>query len=165
MITPASLPAEIVSLLIPRLSDEFKAFYFYRDASNWCANVGFLKAAEYFAKESADELEHAKKIETYLTDWNVTPTLPPIASPASQFAKLSDVIDAAYQIEYALYGAYVATSQAAFASDLCTFDFLTQFRKIQVESVAQYSDLLNRLTGVNVESKFEMLALEETLFA
>lgn len=165
MITPASLPPESISLLIPRLSDEFKAFYFYRDAANWCANVGYTKAAEYFAKESADELEHAKKIEVYLTDWNVTPTLPPIASPAFIFVKLSDVIDAAYQIEYALYGAYVATSQAAFTSDLCTFDFLTQFRNIQVESVAQYSDLLNKLAGVNVDSKFEMLALEETLFA
>lgn len=165
MITPASLPPESISLLIPRLSDEFKAFYFYRDAANWCANVGYTKAAEYFAKESADELEHAKKIEAYLTDWNVTPTLPPIASPASIFAKLSDVIDAAYQIEYALYGAYVETSKAAFASDLCTFDFLTQFRNIQVESVAQYSDILNKLAGVNVESKFEMLTLEETLFA
>lgn len=165
MITPVSLPPESISLLIPRISDEFNAFYFYRDAANWCANVGYTKAAEYFAKESADELEHAKKIEAYLTDWNVTPTLPPIASPASTFSKLSDVIDAAYQIEYALYGAYVETSKAAFASDLCTFDFLTQFRNIQVESVAQYSDLLNKLAGVNVDSKFEMLALEETLFA
>lgn len=52
MIATAPLPPESISLLIPRLSDEFKAFYFYRDAANWCANVGYAKAAQYFAEEA-----------------------------------------------------------------------------------------------------------------
>jgi len=30
--------------------------------------------------------------------------------------------------------------------------------------MAEYSDMLNVLDGVNVDSKFEMLMLEETLF-
>ena len=165
MTTPVSLPAEIVSLLIPRLSDEFKAFYFYRDAANWCADAGFNLAAKYFEAESADELTHAKAIEKYLTDWNVVPSLPPIATPASQFANLGNVISAAYDLELALYGAYKQTSVAAFSADLCTFDLLTSFRDIQVKSVAQYSDLLNKLAGVNVADKFQMLALEDSLFA
>ena len=65
MKTPESLPENIVALLLPRLSDEFTAYYTYRAASNWCKNVGFMVAAEYFAKESADELSHAKRIEDF----------------------------------------------------------------------------------------------------
>jgi ferritin len=48
--------------------------------------------------------------------------------------------------------------------DLCVFDFLQFYRKTQTESVAQYSDMLNILDGVDVSDKFKMLLLEETLF-
>ena len=67
MIKPEKLPKDVVNLLLERLNDEFKAYYFYRSATNWCKNVGYFKAAEFFAKESEDELAHAKKIEDYLS--------------------------------------------------------------------------------------------------
>jgi hypothetical protein len=44
------------------------------------------------------------------------------------------------------------------------FDFLQQFRTIQTQSVAEYSDMINMLEGVNVNDKFQMLMLEKKLF-
>lgn len=162
---PNQLPQEIVNLLLPRLQDEFNAYYFYRSASNWCKNVGFFKAAKFFAEESEDELKHANKIEDFLIDWNVTPDLPVIGKPVLAFQLLSDVIESAYNIEYTLYEDYEETSAKIFKTgDLCVFDFLQFYRKTQTDSVAQYSDMLNVLEGVNVASKFEMLLIEENLF-
>jgi hypothetical protein len=66
-------------------------------------------------------------------------------------------------IEYDLYEAYEETSKKLFNMDLCTFDFLQQFRLIQTKSVAEYSDKLNMLEGVKGD-KFEMLLLEKKLF-
>ena len=162
---PETLSLEVVELLMPRLSDEFKAAYTYRAISNWCQNVGFEKAAEFYAKESEDEFEHAKKIEKFLTDWNVTVDLPIIEKPKLTFNSLGEVIDISYDMEYDLYTEYEDTSSKIFKTgDLCVFDFLQQFRTIQTESVAQYSDMLNMLDGVNVADKFQMLMLEENLF-
>lgn len=165
MIKPEKLPKEVVSLLLERLNDEFKAYYFYRSATNWCKNVGYFKAAEFFAKESEDELSHAKKIEDYITDWNVLPDLPTINKPEIEFDGLDDIINLSYEMEYDLYEAYEDTSMKIFKiGDLCVFDFLQFYRVTQKEAVAEYSDKINMLEGVNTKSKFEMLMLEKKLF-
>jgi len=161
---PEALPKLIVDLLLPRLSDEFKAYYFYRAASNWCKNVGYMKAGSYFHNESDDELQHAKKIEDFLVDWNVSPDLPHIMKPQITFKSLMEVIEKAYELEFNLYEAYEETSVKILKTgDICAFDFLQPLRAIQTKSVAEYSDMLNILDGVSC-SKFEMLQLEETLF-
>ena len=48
--------------------------------------------------------------------------------------------------------------------DICTFDFLQPLRAIQTKSVAEYSDKLNLLEGVEGTDKFKALLLEEKLF-
>lgn len=162
---PEKLSKEIVDLLLPRLKDEFTAYYTYRSISNWCKNVGFMKAADYFAAESNSELEHAKKLENYLVDWNVSPDLPVINKPEIEFKGLADVIEKAYNMEYSLYEEYEDTSAKVFKTgDLCTFDFLEFFRTTQRESVAEYSDMINKLEGVKTDDKFQMLMLQEELF-
>jgi ferritin len=162
---PEVLSEEVVNLLLPRLQDEFNAFYFYRSATNWCQNKGFFKAAEFFKAESDDELTHAKKIEDYIVDWNVTPNLPNIMKPTLEFNDLVDIIEKAYDMEFALYEGYEDTSMKIFKTgDLCVFDFLQFYRTTQKEAVAEYSDKLNVVEGTNRDSKFEMLLLEKTLF-
>lgn len=161
---PQKLEQDIVSLLLPRLKDEFDAYYFYRAVSNWCKNVGYFKAAEFFAKESEDELTHAKKIEDYLVDWNISPELLVIQKPEIAFSGLTDVIQKSYDIEYKLYEEYEDTSMKVFdKGDLCVFDLLQFFRQTQKESVAQYSDMINMLEGVQ-DNKINLLLLEKKLF-
>lgn len=161
---PIKLSKEVIDLLLPRLANEFEAFYLYRSASNWCKNVGFNIAAAYFAKESEDELVHAKKIEQFLVDWNINPELPKIDKPEIVFTDLVDIIEKAYKIEYDLYEAYEETSVAIFKTgDMCVFDFLQFFRDVQTKSVAEYSDMINILTGVE-STKMNLLLLEENLF-
>lgn len=165
MIKPKSLPSQIVSLLSDRLHDEYTASYFYRGASNWCKNAAFFKAAEYYLNESIDELRHARILEDFMTDWNVIPDLRKLSAPAVQFAGLDSVIDAQYNLEYELYEAYESTSVTIFESgDICAFDVLTQLRDIQMKSVAEVSDMLNMLEGVNVSDKFQMVLLEKKLY-
>lgn len=164
MIKPNKLPQEVVSLLNERLKDEFNAYYLYRSATNWCRNIGYMKAADYFAKESEDELSHAKKIEDFLVQWNVTPELPSIQKPELTFKDLVEIIEKAYKTEYDLYEKYEDTSAKIMKiGDICVFDFLLFFRSVQTQSVAEYSDMINILTGVE-PSKFNLLLLEENLF-
>jgi hypothetical protein len=165
MLKPEKLSADVVSLLTARLKNETEAFYFYRSATNWCQNVGYFKAAQFFASESTDELTHAKKLESYMVDWNVIPELPAILKPTLSFKNLAEVIEEAYKMEFALYEEYEDTSMKIFKiGDLCVFDFLQFFRVTQKDAVAEYSDKINMLEGVTVADKFEMLMLEKKLF-
>lgn len=162
---PVKLNSSIVSILEKRLSDEFTASFFYRDAANYLQGIGFSLAAKYFQRESMDELQHAARIEKFLVDWNVHPSLPEINAQENKFTDLEDVIERAYQLEYALYEAYEEDSVKIFKTgDMCVFDFLQHYRSIQTKSVAEFSDMLNILDGCDCENKFEMLLLEEKLF-
>ena len=160
---PKKLLDASVSILNDRLRDEYAAHYFYRNAHNWCAGEGYLKAAEFFKAEAASELEHAEGIQKYLVDWNIHPNMPSIKSALS-FSNLIDIVNKAYTIEYALFESYNKNSADVFTSDLATFDFLTDYRKFQNTAVAEYSDLLNAANLVDVSNNFEVLYFEQTYF-
>jgi len=161
MIKPVQLPKEVVDVLTPRIGDEHKAFYFYKAASNWCNEKGYFKAAKFFAAESADELTHSEKLEKFIRDWNVIPELNTIETPDIEFEGLVDIIEQAYEMEYELYEAYEDTSKTVFKiGDLCAFDLLQEFRTIQKDSVAQYSDFLNQLELIDPTDKFQLFYFE-----
>lgn len=161
---PYKLEQEIVDLIVPRIGDEYKAFYHYKAAANWCKNVGYFKAAEFFEKESQNELTHAETLQKYLIDWNITPPLESIQGAKVEFKDLVELINESYSIEYQLYEDYEDTAAKVMKlGDVCTFNFLLPFNKIQQDSVAEYSDKLNMLEGVEA-TKFNLLLLEKKLF-
>tara|TARA_R110000868_G_scaffold178528_2_gene418224 strand:+ start:3915 stop:4409 length:495 start_codon:yes stop_codon:yes gene_type:complete len=161
--TPVKLPSEIANLLNERLSDEYAAHYYYRQVTNYCDNLGFLKAAEYFKGEAEDELKHAEGIQKYLTDWNVQPLLAPV-EPPQRTSGLVDAIEKAYKMEYDLYEAYEEISGEILKKDLCTFDFLQQYRTIQRMAVAEYSTFLNQLELIDKEDKNWVYEFEKRAF-
>jgi ferritin len=164
-VVPTKLSIEVASLLEARIHDEYNAFFFYRSASNWCQDIGYEKAAKFFAKEAESELGHAKKIESYMVDWNTLPSLAATTTPPF-FSGLDDIISQAYKMEYALYEEYEDTSAKIFEmKDLCVFDFLQEYRVGQKDAVTEYADMINKLSGVNTMDKFQMLMLEKNLFA
>jgi ferritin len=163
VLKPKTLPADIVSALNDRIADEYTAHYFYRYATNWCQGVNYPNAAAFFAKEAAAELEHAEKLQKYLVDWNVNPTLPPVKF-SGKFDSLIDIVNKAYAIEFDLGEKYNETSADIFTMHLPTFDFLQNFRELQTESIAEYSDLLNAAQLIDVSNKLDLLHYEERYF-
>ena len=72
-----------------------------------------------------------------------------------------DLIEQAYEMEYDLYEAYEQSSKEVFKiGDLCAFDLLQEFRTIQKDSVAQYSDFLNQLELIDPIDKFQLFYFE-----
>jgi ferritin len=162
--TPVKLPQDIANLLNERINDEYAAHYYYRQVANYCENVGFLKAAEYFRGEAADELTHSEGVQKYLTDWNVQPVLSPV-EPPQKVSGLVDAIEKAYKMEYDLYEAYEEISMDIFKkNDLCTFDFLQQYRTIQRLAVAEYSTFLNQLETIDQTDKNWVYEFEKRAF-
>lgn len=163
ILLPKTLTPEIINHLNDGLADEYTAHYFYRSAANWCQGVAYFKAAAFFAEEAATELTHAEKIQKYLVDWNCTPVLPAVKF-SGEFSSLIDVVNKSYAIEFKLGEKYNDMSADIFAKHLPTFDFLQEFREIQTESIAEYSDKLNAAQLIDVDKKLDLLHYEERYF-
>ena len=163
LVTPNVLDDQSVQLLTERIKDEYTAHYFYRNAANWCKNKNYSKAATFFDAEADSELEHAKGLQNYLIDFNIQPTIPQ-AETNKVFNSLVDIISGAYRMEYSLMESYNQNSSALFTTDLTTFDFLQEYRKIQKDAVVEYSDLLNALQLIDNTDKFQILYFEQTYF-
>jgi len=163
IILPKTLTTDLVDLLNSAIAEEYSAHYFYRGAANWCAGVGYTKAAAFYAGEAAAELEHAEKLQKYLVDWNATPVLPAVKF-SGEFAHLIDTVNKAYAIEYQLGDKYMTWTASVFQQHLMTFNFLQEFVDIQTASIAETSDLLNAAQLIDVSNKLDLLHYEERYF-
>jgi ferritin len=157
------LSSKTIKMLTDRIKDEYTAHYFYRAATNWCRDKNYKKAAEFFSNEADDELTHAKKIQEYMTDFNIIPQIPQ-APIDHKFDGLIEIIHGAYKMELGLMKAYNKDSQELFSEDITTFDFLTEFREIQKGAVVEYNDLINGSELVDTKDKFQVLYFEQTYF-
>lgn len=162
-IKPAKLSDEMLQIFNQRIGDEYAAHYLYVSAYNWCRDANYKKASAFFEDEAKAELEHAKKLEDFVTQWNCIPEIPQVETK-HQFTSLVDIINQAYKIEFELYKAYEADSRKIMSKDLSIFDFLSEFRKIQTDSVEEFSDLLNALELIDPTDKFQLLYFEQTYF-
>jgi ferritin len=160
---PKSLPAEIVQAMEARLKDEYTAHYIYRNAANWCKNANYPKAAAFFEAEAMDELEHAKSLQDYMTQWNILPQIP-VSPVPNNFTSLIDIVNAAYSFEYGLLESYSELQNALDKTHPASFNFIQGFVNIQNESVAVFSDLLNALCLIDVNNKLDLLIFEERYF-
>jgi ferritin len=158
-----SLSDKVIQILIARIKDEYTAHYYYRAATNWCQDMNYKKAAEFFKNEADDELEHAKKLQEYMVDFNIQPDIPQ-AQTTHSFTNLIDIVQGAYKMELDLMMKYNKSSQLVFVEDLTTFDFLTEFREIQKGAVVEYNDLINASNLVDKTDKFQVLYFENTYF-
>lgn len=162
-IVPNTLPKEIELTLNSRLGDEYAAYYLYRNAANWCKGVNYPKAAAFFEKEAAGELEHALKIQDYIVQWNLLPEIPNVETVKS-FVSLVDVINQSYEMEWDLLQKYSSDQKEIFRDHPATFNFIQEYVDIQVAEVAEYSDLLNALELIDVDSKLDLLVFEDRYF-
>jgi ferritin len=162
-VTLYKLDTKTIKILTNRIKDEYTAHYFYRAAANWCQDVNYKKAAEFFRNEAADELTHAQTLQEYMTDFNVQPEIPQ-APTKHDFSNLIDIVHGAYKMELGLMNSYNKDSQSLFNDDITTFDLLTKFRKIQKNAVVEYNDLINGSNLVDKNDKFQVLYFEQTYF-
>jgi ferritin len=123
--------------------------------------MNYKKATAFFEAEAVTELEHAKGVQDYMTDFNIIPVMPSTETKRT-FTSLPQIIREAYKLELDLMMKYNETSSKLFASDLTTFDFLQTYRVGQKESVVEYNDLINALDLVNENDKFQVLYFEQT---
>lgn len=158
------LSQEVVDILTARLADEMTAFYTYRAFVNWADDMGYKLVSAFYEAESADELVHAKKLETFATDWGVRLVLPVIETPQINFGSYLEILDLNYELEYDLYEAYRKDSSTLLdLGETAVYDFLGFHRAVQLESVADVKTKIDRVKDVE-PTAFNLRQMEEIVF-
>jgi ferritin len=161
---PQSLSKWANTRLSQRLKDEYTAHRLYRYVGNCLRNEGMNIAAEYFFKEADDELEHAKKLEKYATDWNSELEFLPLESP-QETNGLVDIIDKYYTLEHNLLKSYSKDmAEAMEEGEIPLFVFLQEFVTIQTKALAEVSDILNQLELFDKSDKNWIFQFEKKIF-
>ena len=163
MITPKKLSSTEIEIINQSILDELDAHYFYLSASNWAQNAGYVGAAKFFLDESKSEQKHYQKHADFLTGFNSIPALPKIDAPDSSFSGYVDLFEKAYEMENELMRSYnLRSTKLQSGGFWTTFDHLTFFRKIQADSVMEYSDLLNKLS-LSGSDRFALFYFDNTV--
>jgi ferritin len=155
--------SKLTQTLNKRIGDEYTAYFFYRNAANWCKGMNYNKAGEFFEAEAANELEHSRGLQDYLTQWNIFPTIPQ-APTTMNFTSLIDVVNKAYEMEYGLLEKYSSDQKVFFDVHPATFNFIQKYVDFQNQEVAEYSDLLNALELIDINNKLDVLFFEKKYF-
>jgi ferritin len=163
IVKPNCLPEEVQETLNSRIGDEYIAYYFYRNAANWCNEKNYNKAGAFFDKEAEGELEHGKGLQEYLVQWNTIPAIPGVATK-QEFASLVDIINKAYELEYNLLMKYSEDQKNFHSVHPATYNFIQKYVDIQNGEVAEYADLLNALELIDINSKLDVLFFEKNYF-
>ena len=133
-----------------QLNQELSAAHSYRALSLWCADQNLKGFASFFAKQSGEEHEHARKISDHLIDRNAVPELGAIAAPKQTFKSLLEVAQQAQTLEHDNTKGINAVYEAALAAkDYPAQVLMHWFIKEQTEEEAWCFEMVERVQAAS----------------
>jgi ferritin len=148
--SPPKIAAQVLTELNRQLNQELAAAHSYQALSLWCAAENLTGFASFFAKQSAEEREHAAKIADHLLDRDTRPKLDAIATPKQNFKSLLEVAQQAQVMEQANTRGINAVYEAALAArDYPAQVLMHWFISEQVEEEAWCLEMVDRVQAAS----------------
>lgn len=97
----SKIPTKVLAELNRQLNQELAAAHAYRALAAWCSDQNLHGFASHFAKQTAEEQEHAQKIISHLLDRGVMPEFATLPAPKQNFKSLREVAQQAQSMEQA----------------------------------------------------------------
>jgi ferritin len=141
---------KVLAELNRQLNHELAAAHAYQALSLWCADENLTGFASFFAKQAAEEREHAEKITSHLLDRDSRPKLDAIAAPKQNFKSLLEVAQQAQAMEDANTQGINAVYEAAVAAkDYPAQVLMHWFINEQVEEEAWCAEMVERVQAAS----------------
>ncbi|MGA2177718.1 MAG: ferritin [Verrucomicrobiota bacterium] len=134
---------KLITALNKQANQELNAAQAYLAMAYWCEVHHSSGFAKFFHEQAAEEQSHAGKILKHLADRDVVPAIGALTAPPVSFKELTDVAQAAYDLERANTAGIHATYETALAEkDYPAQVLLHWFISEQVEEEAWSDKLL-----------------------
>ena len=90
------LSNSVIKLLNDQMNLEFYSSNLYLQMSAWCEQQGFEGAAKFLSEHAAEEMQHMRKLFTYLNETGALAIITQIYEPPHQFSSLKQVLELTY---------------------------------------------------------------------
>ena len=133
---------------------EFYSSNLYLQMSAWCEDKGFEGAAEFMRKHADEEMEHMKRLFTYVSETGGMPKIGTIESPSCEFESLGALFRETYEHEQVVTKAINSLAHTAFTTqDYSTFNFLQWYVSEQHEEMKLFKGIIDKIELVGEDGK------------
>ena len=164
------LSSQMTERLNEQINLEFYSSNLYLQMSAWCEDRSFDGAAMFLRKHANEEMEHMKRLFTYVSETGGLPLLGSIQAPPHNFQSLRDVFEQILEHECLITKQINNLAHVAFSSqDYSTFNFLQWYVAEQHEEEKLFKGILDKLTLVGddgpamflIDKDFALLATSD----
>ena len=148
------LSANVVKLLNDQMNLEFYSSNLYLQMSAWCEQQGFEGAAKFLSAHAAEEMQHMRKLFTYLNETGSLAIISTIESPSHEYKSLKEVIEITYEHEKLITSKINELVGKTFEEkDYSAFNFLQWYVAEQHEEEKLFSSILDKLNLLGDDGK------------
>ena len=148
------LSNSVVKLLNDQMNLEFYSSNLYLQMSAWCEQQGFEGAAKFLSAHAAEEMQHMRKLFTYLNETGALAVITQIDEPPQQFKSLKEVLELTYQHEKLITSKINELVGRTFEEkDYSAFNFLQWYVAEQHEEEKLFSRILDKLNLLGEDGK------------
>ena len=137
---------DVIESLNAQLGKELEAHLQYLAISSWFDSEGLPELTGFFARQAAEEHEHAMKFLTYIQDVGGPVVIPALAAPKPAFESAEEAVATSLEAEEDVTARIDAIMDQAIATkDHATQAFLQWFVTEQVEEEKSVSLIVEQL--------------------
>ncbi|HHE9442428.1 non-heme ferritin [Haemophilus influenzae] len=148
------LSENVVKLLNDQMNLEFYSSNLYLQMSAWCDQKGFEGAAKFLSVHAAEEMQHMRKLFTYLNETGSRAVISAIEAPTHEYKSLKEVIETTYEHEKLITSKINELVGKTFEEkDYSAFNFLQWYVEEQHEEEKLFSSILDKLNLLGEDGK------------
>lgn len=148
------LSANVIKLLNNQMNLEFYSSNLYLQMSAWCEQNGFEGAAKFLSAHAAEEMQHMRKLFTYLNETGALAVITAIEEPAHEYKSLKEIIELTYEHEKLITSKINELVGKTFEEkDYSAFNFLQWYVAEQHEEEKLFSGILDKLNLLGEDGK------------
>ena len=140
------LSNNVIKLLNDQMNLEFYSSNLYLQMSAWCEQQGFEGAAKFLSAHAAEEMQHMRKLFTYLNETGAQAIISAVETPSHEYNSLKEIVELTYQHEKLITSKINELVGKTFEEkDYSAFNFLQWYVAEQHEEEKLFSSILDKL--------------------
>lgn len=148
------LSKKIINALNEQLNLEFFSSNLYLQMSAWCEKKGFPGAAQFLLAHADEEMQHMRRLFTYLTETGALAVIGKIEAPQSSFDSLKEIFELTYKHEKLVTSKINELVDLTFQEkDFSSFNFLQWYVAEQHEEEKLFSGILDKFNLVGTDGR------------
>jgi len=148
------LSSNVIKLLNDQMNLEFYSSNLYLQMSAWCEQNGFEGAAKFLSAHAAEEMQHMRKLFTYLNETGALAVITAIEAPAYEYKSLKEILELTYEHEKLITSKINELVGKTFEEkDYSAFNFLQWYVAEQHEEEKLFSGILDKLNLLGEDGK------------